>query len=55
LHFIAEIRQLLKGNLQALIKGLKEEMMKQAEAYAFEAAQETKLRIDLLEKDEAKS
>jgi excinuclease ABC subunit C len=55
LHFIAEIRQLLKGNLQALIKGLKEEMMKQAEAYAFEAAQETKLRIDLLEKYEGKS
>jgi excinuclease ABC subunit C len=55
LQFIAEIRQLLKGNLHALIKGLKEEMMKQAEAYAFEAAQETKLRIDLLEKYEGKS
>jgi excinuclease ABC subunit C len=55
LQFIAEIRQLLKGNLHALIKGLKEEMMKQAETYAFEAAQETKLRIDLLEKYEGKS
>ena len=55
LQFIAEIRQLLKGNLHALIKGLKEEMIKQAETYAFEAAQETKLRIDLLEKYEGKS
>ena len=54
-QFITEIRQLLKGNLHALIRGLKEEMTKQAEAYEFEAAQETKLRIELLEKYEGKS
>jgi excinuclease ABC subunit C len=53
--FISQIRQLLKGNLHTLIRSLKDEMMKLAEAYDYEAAQEIKLRIDLLEKYEGKS
>ena len=55
LEEVEQIRQLLKGNIQSLISMLKNRMKEQAAAYQFEEAQETKLKIELLEKYRAKS
>ncbi len=55
LEEVEQIRQLLKGNIQSLISMLKTRMKEQASAYLFEEAQETKLKIESLEKYRAKS
>jgi excinuclease ABC subunit C len=55
LEQVEQIRQLLKGNIQWLIGMLKTRMKEQAATYRFEEAQETKLKIEALEKYRAKS
>ena len=52
---INAIRDIIKGNISALIRTLKEQMQKEAENLEFEAAAETKSRIDNLEKYKSKS
>lgn len=52
---IDEIRKIIKGNISELIKVLTDRMMKHADAYRFEEAQELKDRLELLEKFKSKS
>ena len=52
---IQEIRSILKGNIQSLIKPLKEKMADLAENLQFELAQEIKEKIQVLEKYQARS
>lgn len=52
---ISAIRDIIKGNISSLIRTLKDQMQKQAENLEFEAAAETKKKIDNLEKYKAKS
>lgn len=52
---IQEIRSILKGNIQSLIKPLKEKMIGLAENLEFELAQEIKEKIQVLEKYQARS
>lgn len=51
---IAEIRDLLRGNLQRLIRSYREKMLQYSEELRFEDAQECKEKINLLEHYEAK-
>ncbi len=52
---IAEIKQILKGNIQGIIKKLKERMQQYAVAFEFEKAQQIKLKISALENYQSKS
>ena len=52
---INEIRHLLKGNTSSIIKSLKDQMHKHAEALEFEKAQEIKDKLHALEKYQSKS
>jgi len=52
---IAQIRNILKGNITAVIQQLKTLMSGYAEAFRFEEAEQTKNRIALLEKFRSKS
>ncbi|MCB0820401.1 MAG: excinuclease ABC subunit C, partial [Bacteroidetes bacterium] len=52
---IQEIRQIIKGNLNEIIKYLRARMMEHAAAYRFEQAQEIKERLELIEKFKSKS
>jgi excinuclease ABC subunit C len=52
---IQEIRQILKGNLGDLTKGLKQTMLAYAEEMEFEKAHELKEKIDLLENYRSRS
>lgn len=52
---IQEIRQIIKGNLNEIIRYLRQRMMEHASAYRFEQAQEIKERLELIEKFKSKS
>jgi excinuclease ABC subunit C len=52
---IAAARDIIKGNISAVKRLLKAQMQKEAAGLAFEAAQKTKEKIDLLERYQAKS
>lgn len=52
---IAEIKEILKGNTQAISNTLREEMMKLAEELKFEEAQKVKEKYDLIENYRSKS
>jgi excinuclease ABC subunit C len=52
---IRQIRHIIKGNIQDLIKMMRALMLEESAAYRFEHAQELKLRIELLEKYRSKS
>ncbi|SFT91425.1 Excinuclease ABC subunit C [Lishizhenia tianjinensis] len=54
-EYIKQIKHIVKGNISSLIKDLKEKMAAAAEQYAFEEAQNYKLKIESLEKYKAKS
>lgn len=54
-EYIKQIKHIVKGNISSLIKDLKEKMALAAEQYAFEEAQNYKLKIESLEKYKAKS
>jgi excinuclease ABC subunit C len=54
-HTINQIVQILKGNYNELMQLLKLEMRLYAESLEFEKAQDTKLKIDLLEQYQSKS
>ena len=54
-HFINEIKQILKGSILNVIRGLKKLMMKHADDYDFEKAQIFKEKIKLLENYQSKS
>lgn len=53
--YIAEIEGILKGNIASVIQDLKKRMFAFAENFEFEAAQDIKTRIELLERYQAKS
>lgn len=55
LQMIKEIRELIKGNIQMVIKQLNKLMMEYAAEMAFEKAQAVKEKIELLEKYRSKS
>lgn len=52
---VESAREIIKGNISAVIRHLKEQMQKHAEELQFELAQGVKERIDLLQKYQAKS
>ena len=52
---IAQIRNILKGNISTVIQLLKSQMNEHADAYRFEKAEQTKNRIAMLEKFKSKS
>ncbi|KAB2813862.1 excinuclease ABC subunit UvrC [Phaeocystidibacter luteus] len=52
---VESAREIIKGNISAVIRHLKEQMQKHAEELQFELAQSVKERIDLLQKYQAKS
>jgi excinuclease ABC subunit C len=52
---VQAIRQIIKGNITDLIRDLKSIMQDAASSYRFEEAQETKNRLELLQKYQAKS
>ncbi len=52
---IQEIRQLVKGNIGDLMKGIRFKMMDYAGKFEFEKAQDLKERLELLEKFKSKS
>ncbi|NVK28771.1 MAG: excinuclease ABC subunit UvrC [Flavobacteriia bacterium] len=52
---VESAREIIKGNISAVIRHLKEQMQKHAEELQFELAQNLKERIDLLQKYQAKS
>lgn len=52
---IEEIRQIIKGNIGSVIRLLKQQMQQEATNLEFEAAQQTKNRLEALEKYQAKS
>ncbi|MBL4656837.1 MAG: excinuclease ABC subunit UvrC [Flavobacteriales bacterium] len=52
---VEQIRQIIKGNISALMKHYKELMKKHAEAYQYEKAQLIKEKLDLLTNYKAKS
>jgi len=55
LETIRQIRHIIKGNIQELIRTLRTYMQEEAAAYRFERAQELKERIELLEKYKSRS
>ncbi len=52
---IAEIKEIIKGNISTVIQSLKKKMMELAESMAFEKAQAIKEKLDILEKYQSKS
>lgn len=52
---IKQIIEIIKGNANFVVKQLKEEMLKYADDWEFEKAQELKLKIEILEKFRMKS
>ena len=54
-HYISDIEHIVKGNLTAVIKSLKELMLGYASNMQFEEAQSVKTKIDTIEKYRAKS
>ena len=54
-HSIAEIKDILKGNINSVIRHLEEKMKEHAARFEFEEAQVYKEKIDLLEKYKGKS
>lgn len=52
---IAEIKYILKGNISSVIRDLKEKIKIHAENLAFEQAQELKIKLDNLERYQARS
>ena len=54
-QYIFEIDHLLKGNIGQVIQSLKKRMFELASEQAYEAAQEIKIKIETLEKYQAKS
>ncbi len=52
---IDQVKHLLKGNVKPLVQNLKEAMQVEATALAFEKANETKKKIDELERYQTKS
>ena len=55
LQSIAEIREILKGNTQAISNALLKQMMELSERMEFEEAQKLKIKYDLIENYRAKS
>ena len=55
LQSIAEIKEILKGNTQAISKALLKQMMELSERMEFEEAQKLKIKYDLIENYRAKS
>lgn len=53
--YIKEVELIVKGNLTAVLRGLKEQMTAHAAALQFEEAQRLKTKIELLERYRAKS
>ncbi len=54
-QMIVEIRQIIKGNIQSVVRALKTQMMEFAELLEFEKAQEIKEKLELLENYRSKS
>lgn len=54
-YSIAQIRQIIKGNINSVIRYLKNEMEAQADKWEFEKAQQLKEKLDLLEKYQSRS
>ena len=54
-NMIGEIREIIKGNMQSVLKALKERMMDHASRMEFEAAQTIKEKYDLLEQYRSRS
>jgi excinuclease ABC subunit C len=52
---IAEIKEIVKGNISSVLNHLKRLMIEYSEALAFEKAQKMKLKIDILENYKSKS
>jgi excinuclease ABC subunit C len=52
---IAEIKQIVKGNIHGIIKQLKTKMMMHAEKFEYEKAHRIKIKIDSLENYQSKS
>ena len=52
---IAEIREIIKGNLGGVLRGLKSQMMDHASRMEFEEAQQIKVKYDLLENYRSRS
>lgn len=52
---IESIRQIIKGNIGAVVKHLQEQMKAYSSEYKFELAQQVKEKIDLLERYQSKS
>lgn len=52
---VAAARNIIKGNISEVKKLLKDQMLQEAENLAFEAAHKTKVKIELLERYQAKS
>ncbi len=54
-QMIVEIRQIIKGNIQSVVRTLKAQMMEYAELLEFEKAQEIKEKLEILENYRSKS
>lgn len=54
-EMIAEIKEIIRGNIQMVVKQLRQLMMQYAESLAFEKAQKVKEKLELLEKYKSKS
>ena len=54
-RMIAEVKEIVKGNLTGVLKGLKAQMMDYASRMEFEQAQEIKVKYDLLENYRSRS
>jgi len=52
---IAEIREIIRGNIQVVLRALKAQMMEHASRLEFEEAQEIKVKYDLLENYRSRS
>lgn len=55
LQLVAELRQIIKGNLQEVMRTLKDQMRREAEAYRFEEAQRLKEKLEQLERFQGKT
>lgn len=54
-YSISQIRQILKGNINSVIRYLKQQMEEQAGKWEFERAQQLKEKLELLEKYQSRS
>ncbi|HNA33866.1 MAG TPA: excinuclease ABC subunit UvrC, partial [Flavobacteriales bacterium] len=52
---MAEVRQLVKGRMSGLMRGMKAQMLRHAEALEFEEAEELRVKMERLERYHAKS